>query len=195
MKKLLQISFTMAIILLGLQSLKAYNFTATGQVSMMEQQVPAADIMVKLCIPGTGIFESTFTGADGSYEISAEIPDGTLPNYSLKVFDFCTGEYIIRTGEAVPEGVVEDFLICEGWTPDVMPCSSIGLAGAIQCKYIFGICRISFPEHGSGNLVTAKLPVSQILSMNILLPVNTKFLSPLWATTQPVSILTPKLLR
>nr|NQU94446.1 PKD domain-containing protein [Bacteroidota bacterium] len=117
MKKLLQTTLVVALMLFGFQSLKAFDFNVDGQVSMMEQQVPAPEIMVKLCIPVAGIFETTLTGEDGTYNFTVEIEEGAQLTYFVKVFDFCIGEYIIRTGDVTPDGAVEDFLICEDYIP------------------------------------------------------------------------------
>ena len=103
---------------IGVQQLHAYDFTLSGQVLQNEAQIPAANVMVKLHIQEAWIMEVTHTDDNGDYAITVEIEEGdSIFTYSARVFDNCLGECIDKTGEVLPEGAVEDFLICEGYVP------------------------------------------------------------------------------
>ena len=103
---------------IGVQQLHAYDFTLSGQVLQNEAQIPAANVMVKLHIQEAWIMEVTQTDDNGDYAITVEIEEGdSIFTYSARVFDNCLGECIDKTGEVLPEGAVEDFLICEGYVP------------------------------------------------------------------------------
>jgi len=113
MKRLLQTTLALLLILFGTQNLQAYDFTVSGQILMTAAQVPAPGVEAKLHIMGTGIFETTLSGEDGGYSLTVAIEDSVPYLYKIIVFDACTGHYTWKTGNVTPEGAVENFLICD----------------------------------------------------------------------------------
>jgi len=113
MKKLLQTTLALALILFGVQNLKAYDFTVSGQILTTQAQVPAPGVMAMLHIQGTGIFESTTSGDDGTYSITVAVEEVPQLTYEIGVFDICAGHPIERSGIVTPDGAVENFLICD----------------------------------------------------------------------------------
>jgi len=113
MKRILNISLALMLVLFSLQQLKAFDFTLSGQVLGTELLIPVANQQVKLHIHQTQIFETTLTGEDGTYNFTVMIPDSGSFSYVVKTFDDCVHHYIVRDGEVTPEGAIEDFVICE----------------------------------------------------------------------------------
>jgi PKD repeat protein len=113
MKRLLQTTLALLLILFGAQNLQAYDFNVSGQILMTAAQVPAPGVEAKLHIMGSAIFETTLSGEDGGYSITIAIEDSMPHMYKVIVFDACTGHYLWKTGNVTPEGAVENFLICD----------------------------------------------------------------------------------
>jgi len=115
MKKLLTFLFAASFLFMGVQQIYAYDFTVSGQVLKTEAQVPAPNVVIDLNIFQIGIMEGAVTDDNGDYSITVQVDDGAPLVYELFVLDTCMNVPIIRSGEVVPEGAIEDFLICEGY--------------------------------------------------------------------------------
>ncbi len=93
-------------------SLCAADFTISGKVSLIIEEVPLPFYEVSVADGEGKYVETVTTGFNGGYSVTFDIPEEEKVSFEVAVIDRCTGESIIQAIEKEGQEKKANFIVC-----------------------------------------------------------------------------------